>query len=143
MPGLQTLETDIDAFRTVISYRRYCRNNRAANIDRTNRAANFDRNADLLLQILKRNVELLYQTLEPFFSKDHMELLGFLLTITEAFNGPRLSGGLETRALGFFFIGFTQMAYTNAVHPGTHDSTRLPVTWPLIVHSMLSRFYHG
>lgn len=43
-PGLQTLETDIDAFRAVINYRRYRIKNRGAYIDP---------NADLSLQKVK------------------------------------------------------------------------------------------
>lgn len=60
--------------------------------------------------------------------------------MTEAFNVQRLSKGLATRALGCFLTGSAQTTYTNVVNPVTHDPTRLPVTWPLIVHSLLSRF---
>lgn len=106
----------------------------------TTSVAFIDRNADLSLQTLKWNVKLLYPTLEPFSGKDTMELLGFLSTMTKRLNGQQLSEGLATRALGFFLIGSTQAASTNVVHPSTHDPTRLPMTWPLIIQSLLGRF---
>lgn len=78
VPGLQPMETDIDAFLTVIDYRR----SRLAN-----HVAYIDPDADISLHKLKRKVKLLYPTLEPFSGKDPMELLGFLSTMMEAFNG--------------------------------------------------------
>lgn len=42
--------------------------------------------------------------------------------------------------MGFFVTGSAQVAYTNVVYPGTHEPNRFPVTWPLIVHSLLRRF---
>lgn len=69
MPGLQPLKTDIDAFRTVFDYRCY---------RLTNRAVHIDPNADRSLHKLNGKVQLPYPTLEPFFDKDRMELLGFL-----------------------------------------------------------------
>lgn len=129
--GLHLLEMDIDAFRMVIHYSRY---------SLTNRAVYIGTYANLSLQKLKRRVELLYLTLEPFSEKDPIELLAFLSTMTEAFSGQRLSEGLASRDIGYFLTGSAQTTYTNVVHPGTHDPARLPVTWPLIAHSLLSRF---
>lgn len=69
------METVINAFHTVIDYRRY---------HLTNRTAYIDPEADLSLQKLKRKVELLYPTLEPFCGKNPMDLLVFVLTMTGA-----------------------------------------------------------
>lgn len=69
-----------------------------------------------------------------------MDLLCFLPTLTEYFNFKRVIEGLASQAIGLFLTGSTQTVYTNVVHPSTHDPTRLPVTWPLIVHILLSRF---
>lgn len=78
MPWLHPLETDIEAFRSVIDYRRYRLSNPAAHIDP---------DADMSVRKMKRKVELLSPTLETFSEKDPMELLGFLATTTDAFNG--------------------------------------------------------
>lgn len=48
IPGIHPLETDMDAFRTVINYRRY---------RLTNRAAHIDPYADFSLHKLKRLLE--------------------------------------------------------------------------------------
>lgn len=69
-----------------------------------------------------------------------MDLLGFSNHITDARNGLRLSQGLPTWALGIFLTCSSQMAYTNVVHPTSHYPTRLSLTWPLIVHYLLSSF---
>lgn len=69
-----------------------------------------------------------------------MDVLRFISTMKGAFNGQRVSESLASRAIGFFFTETTQTAYKNGLHPGNQDPTRLLVTWPLIVHSLLSRF---
>lgn len=68
-----------------------------------------------------------------------MEILGVLLTITKTFDGKRDSEDLESRALGLFHTLFAQTTYTNDDYPFIHDANRLPVTWSLIIHSLLSR----
>lgn len=69
-----------------------------------------------------------------------MKLIGFLASMTEEFNGQRLSKGLASLTIGVFLTGSMQMAYKNVVHPDKQDKTRLPVTWPLILHPLLSSF---
>lgn len=60
--------------------------------------------------------------------------------MTEAFNDQHLGEVLASQDIGLLFSGSAQTEYTNVVHSGTDDPTRLPVTWPLIVHSLKSRF---
>lgn len=69
-----------------------------------------------------------------------MDLIGFLYTMTEAVNGQRLSKGLTSKAIGFFFKGSAQKAYSNVFHPDTHDPIRLLVIWPLTCPSLLISF---
>lgn len=58
---IEPSETDIDAFPTVIDYRCY---------RLTTRASYNDLNAKMSIHKLKRNVERLYPTLDPFSAKD-------------------------------------------------------------------------
>lgn len=110
--GLQPLETNIDAFRSVIDYRLY---------RLTDRPFYIDADADLFLNKVKRMIDFLYPNVEPFSGKDAMENLGFLYTMTESFNGQLLSEGLETRSLVFSLASSTQTGYSNVVYPITHD----------------------
>lgn len=96
--GLHRLETDIDAFRTVIGYRCY---------DLTSREAYIDHDADLSLQKLKRKAELLSETLKNFSDKEPLERLGFLSSMTESFNGQRLRRGLMAWDIELFIAGST------------------------------------
>lgn len=65
----------------------------------TNRPAYIDPDTDLLPYNLKRKVYLLYSTLEPVSGNKPMEILDFLATIADAFDGKRMSEGLETRTI--------------------------------------------
>lgn len=85
VPGFLSLETDIDAFRSVIDCLRYLLANRETFIQP---------DFDLSLHKLKRKVQLLYPNLEPFSGKDLTELLGIFSSIADAFNGQLLSEGL-------------------------------------------------
>lgn len=69
-----------------------------------------------------------------------MEILAFLLTMTEDIGRECLSDGQASRALGFFLTGSAQTAYTNDVYPSASDPNHLPVTWPRIVYYLLNRF---
>lgn len=89
----------------------------------TKRVAYTETDADLFLYKVKGNIDLLCPTLKPF----------------SAFKEQRISGGLATRALGFFLTGSAQ-TYKNMVYPNTHDPNPLPVTWPLIVQYLLRCF---
>lgn len=60
--------------------------------------------------------------------------------MTKAFGGQLLGEGLASRAMGFFLTVSSQTSYTNIVYTITHDSNRLPFSWPLIIHSFLKRF---
>lgn len=53
----------------------------------TNCAAYINPDAERSLDKVKRKVYLLYPTLEPFSEKDRAEILRFLATISEAFDG--------------------------------------------------------
>lgn len=67
-------------------------------------------------------------------------IIGFLSTMAEAFDGQRVSEGLASRSLGFFLTGSAQNAYINVVYRQTHDPNHVPITWPLIVNSILNCF---
>lgn len=106
----------------------------------TNRAAYKHQDADLSLHRAKSKVDPLYPTLQPFYGKDTMEILGSLSTMTKDFDSQRVSKGFATYNLGFFLTGSAQTAYNNVVYHGTHDPNLLPVTWMLVMHSLLNFF---
>lgn len=58
----------------------------------------------------------------------------------EEFNGERFSEGLTSRDIRLLLTVSTKTGNTSTVHPGTHDPTSLPVSWPLIVHSFIINF---
>lgn len=91
----------------MIYYRRYIL---------TNRAWYIEPDADLSLHKLKRKVYLIYPILDLFSGEHTIEIRGFLATIVEAFYGQHISEGRASRALGLFFHGSAQMAYTNVVY---------------------------
>lgn len=92
----------------------------------TNRAADIEQVANLSLYKVKRKVDLLYPTLEPFSGKTPMEILGFLATIAKVFHGQQMSEGLASIVL-CLFLTVSQTAYTNVVYPGPHDPNRRPI----------------
>lgn len=122
---------DIEPFRTVIDYCRYRPNNHAAYIYP---------DTDLSRHKVKRKIDLLFPDLEAFSWKVDMEMICFLLTIKEAFDVQRVSGGIASRALGFFLTGSSRTAYTKVIYRITRDPNHLPVTWALIVHYLLDLF---
>lgn len=100
----------------------------------SNRASYPYHDVDLSIEAVNLKVDLLYPTLELFSGKDPMEILGFLSTMAEAFNGQRLSKGFASRSLAIFLTASPQKEYTNVVYPKTNDPNRVHFTWPLIVH---------
>lgn len=131
MPALEPLATDIDAFRDAVEYRSYVLRNRSGYLEpRPNPA----------LHKQKRQIDSIYPELGVFDGKNCIETFGFLATIRDAFDGQVVSEALVTRALGFFLSEATQKAYQNVFYLGIEDQMRTPPSWPLVVHTLLSRF---
>lgn len=131
VPGIQPLEKDINSFRTVIDYRHYLLKNRAVYIEP---------DADISLQKIKRKVDMIYRTLEPFSGKDPMGIIGFWSTMMEELDFQGLNEGLGTGNLCFFINGSGQNVYNNVVYHDSHHPNSLPFIHPLIVHYLLNRF---
>lgn len=87
-----------------------------------------------------RKVYLLFTTLKLFSENERMEHYGFQRSMMKSFKYKRLKKGVATRATEIYTTDYEQTTYNNVVQHKTHDRARLPLTWPLIAHPLLSRF---
>lgn len=93
-----------------------------------------DQTADFSLHEAKHKLDLLYPSMGSIEGEAIMDIISFLSTIMEAFEGKRLTECLSFRAFVFFLIIYAYKSSTNVLYLSNNNHDRLLVTWQLIIH---------